>query len=325
MGKPDMAFFEASRVRRFEWPSETNPNPGVMQPRNQVDALEKAIEHAQPSLATKKKTTTKQIADLFARTMQSYVKLFQRLKTPADGESIRCYFANELRLLQEIKRIALESTPQLQKLRLLAYCLAVDAQRQFSVYEINELRGKKSPSGLVIDGVYESELARSLGAKPNRVYGNELSIHARKVLVCLLEKKPSFVKLIRYIDNVCGTSEIGLVAQSRSRQSSKEKPLHPDGVEGGRYLWLTGKRYDIPKGVVASIIEYMWDKNSVRFQRLIDDILEEEYEDRSICSAVYKANKVLRKHKARWILKPSLKTRQITKEPRVKKRTEKPD
>jgi hypothetical protein len=92
---------------------------------------------------------------------------------------------------------------------------------------------------------------------------------------------------------------------------------HPDGPDGGRWLWCGGKRYDIPSGNVYRLIEFMWARGSADYDDLwTNDVLTDPLEPQSMRSLVAKANATLKKPKnpsVPWRLSANSNSRHITK------------
>lgn len=93
---------------------------------------------------------------------------------------------------------------------------------------------------------------------------------------------------------------------------------HPDGLEGGRWLWWKNKRLDVPKGVVYRLLEYMWDRSSASYNDLEDaGVFESAVAPQTVRSYANKANNAL-PTSVPWRLSTDSVARQLTKVPAAK-------
>jgi hypothetical protein len=88
---------------------------------------------------------------------------------------------------------------------------------------------------------------------------------------------------------------------------------HPDGVEGGRWIWWKDKRYDVPEGTVYRMIEYMWDRDSASYDELFGSVFDEPVEPQTIRSTAHKVKATLLKIGIPWCLRTDATNRFITK------------
>jgi hypothetical protein len=95
-------------------------------------------------------------------------------------------------------------------------------------------------------------------------------------------------------------------------QQQGDEP-HPDGPEGGRWVWWKNKRYDVPKGTVYRMIEYMWNRDSADYNDLIGPVFDDSVEPQTIRSCANKVKKALLRAGVPWRLKTDSVTRFITK------------
>jgi hypothetical protein len=96
----------------------------------------------------------------------------------------------------------------------------------------------------------------------------------------------------------------------------KKTQQHPDGVEGGCWLWWQDKRYDIPKGVVYRLVEFMWKKDSAIYDSLTGPVFEEEVQYSTVRARASEANtKVLARIGIPWRLHTDSVSRNLTKQP----------
>jgi hypothetical protein len=90
-----------------------------------------------------------------------------------------------------------------------------------------------------------------------------------------------------------------LVAQSNHQQfpstGKKEKNCsHPDGMEGGRWFWWKNKRYDVPRGTIYRLLDYMWDRDSAGYDLLENaEVFDSTVASSTVRSYANKANNAL--------------------------------
>jgi hypothetical protein len=93
---------------------------------------------------------------------------------------------------------------------------------------------------------------------------------------------------------------------------------HPDGPEGGRWLWWKGKRHDVPQGVAYRLLAYMWDCDSAHYDSLWAAPTYPVYNDpvanQTIRSDASELNGILKKIEIRWKLSCNSTTRHIRKD-----------
>jgi len=88
---------------------------------------------------------------------------------------------------------------------------------------------------------------------------------------------------------------------------------HPDGLEGGRWLWWQGDRYDVPKGIVYQLLEFMWGRDSANYDSLFGPVFDHDVAPESLRARFYDANKVLRRIGIPWDLSADSVNRFLTK------------
>jgi hypothetical protein len=93
----------------------------------------------------------------------------------------------------------------------------------------------------------------------------------------------------------------------------QEPPAHPDGVEGGCWIWWRGQRHDIPKGNGYKLLAFMWARDSVAYDDLIGPVFDDPVEPQTIRSLANKANNAMRKVGIPWKFSTDSTTRHITK------------
>ena len=91
--------------------------------------------------------------------------------------------------------------------------------------------------------------------------------------------------------------------------------LHADGLEGGCWLWWKKKRYDVPKGVVYRLLEFMWNRDSTSYQSLESSVFEDPVLFQTIRARASDANKVLNRIGIPWRLKADAINQYLTKRP----------
>jgi hypothetical protein len=97
-------------------------------------------------------------------------------------------------------------------------------------------------------------------------------------------------------------------------------PPHPDGPEGGRWLWWQGERSDIPKGVVYRLLAFMWERASASYDALEEaGVFESAVAPQTVRSYANKANNAL-PHGCLWRLSADAINRQLTKVPKGARR-----
>ena len=95
-------------------------------------------------------------------------------------------------------------------------------------------------------------------------------------------------------------------------QQRADEP-HPDGVEGGRWLWWENKRHSVPKGVVYRLLDHMWDRDSASYKDLEDaGVFESAVVPQTVRSYANKAKNALPSGFP-WHLKTDSAARQLTK------------
>src|SRR5262245_17386989 len=111
-----------------------------------------------------------------------------------------------------------------------------------------------------------------------------------------------------------------LLSQLSSETGQKPPPPvppvgedHPDGPEGGCWLWWQGRRHDIPKGVVYRLIDYMWGRDYANYDDLDGPVFEEGFLPGTLRGRVSEANKVLERIRIPWILETNATNRFLTK------------
>jgi hypothetical protein len=92
---------------------------------------------------------------------------------------------------------------------------------------------------------------------------------------------------------------------------------HPDGPEGGCWLWWGGKRYNVPKGIVYQLLAHMWTRDSESYDAIDGPVYDGVPAPGTIRGNVSRLNNmVLRKAGVPWRLTTDSTSRIITKQPR---------
>jgi hypothetical protein len=106
--------------------------------------------------------------------------------------------------------------------------------------------------------------------------------------------------------------EDGGRAENLPEPTTQER-LHPDGPEGGRWIWWQNKRYDVPKGNVYRIIAYMWNRDSASYDELENaTVFESSVAPQTVRSYANKVNNALPPG-IPWRLSANSTNRQLTK------------
>lgn len=91
--------------------------------------------------------------------------------------------------------------------------------------------------------------------------------------------------------------------------------MPPDGPEGGRWVWVSGKRHDVKTGVVYRMIAFMWDRSSAGYDTLEgSNVFEDRVTPQTIRARVSDVNRCLDKIGVSWRLKPNSVSRCLTKQ-----------
>ncbi len=105
-------------------------------------------------------------------------------------------------------------------------------------------------------------------------------------------------------------------AQALPAGACEEKSAtHPDGPESGCWLWRRGKRFDIPKGTIWRLLDYMWTRESASYSDLEGPVFDTLVEPGTIRARASELNRLLRKIGVPWRLKPNAVSRYLTKQP----------
>jgi len=102
-------------------------------------------------------------------------------------------------------------------------------------------------------------------------------------------------------------------ATSQCNPQSKDEKQHPDGPEGGRWVWWKDKRHDVPEGNVYRMIEFMWDRDFASYDVLIGPVFENPIEPQTIRSCANRVKVALLPTGVPWCLKTDSMNRFITK------------
>jgi hypothetical protein len=120
-----------------------------------------------------------------------------------------------------------------------------------------------------------------------------------------------------YIGNYALAAALALslldeAVSATSQLSCPEEKPHPAGPDGGRWLWWENHRYAIPQGRVYRLIEYMWNRDSARYDCLIRSVFDDPVTPQTIRSCVNRVNKALPSG-FRWRLSTDSENRQLVK------------
>jgi hypothetical protein len=90
---------------------------------------------------------------------------------------------------------------------------------------------------------------------------------------------------------------------------------HPDGPEGGRWLWWKNKRHKVPKGTVYRLLAHMWGRDSASYDSLVkDEVFDSAVAPQTVRSYANKANNALPRGFP-WRLSADSVNRQLTRVP----------
>jgi hypothetical protein len=95
----------------------------------------------------------------------------------------------------------------------------------------------------------------------------------------------------------------------------EEQKAHPDGLEGGCWLWWKGQRHDVPKGVVYRLLAHMWNRDSASYDSLDGPVFEGGFLPGTLRGRVSEVNKVLKRILIPWKLATDSDNRILTKQP----------
>jgi hypothetical protein len=109
-----------------------------------------------------------------------------------------------------------------------------------------------------------------------------------------------------------------VIGIATSRSAPVTDITHPDGPEGGRWVWWNNKRYDVPQGTVYRLLEHMWGRDSASYDSLEDaKVIESAVAPQTVRSYANKANNALPVGFP-WRLATDSNARQLTKLPAAK-------
>ncbi len=98
----------------------------------------------------------------------------------------------------------------------------------------------------------------------------------------------------------------------------KENGPHPDGPEGGRWVWWKNERRDVPQGTIYRLLAYMWNHDSASYDDLLDaEVFDTVVQPQTVRSYANKANNALPTGFP-WRLSADSISRQLTKVPAAK-------
>jgi hypothetical protein len=96
---------------------------------------------------------------------------------------------------------------------------------------------------------------------------------------------------------------------------SQQQETHPDGPEGGRWVWWRDERHDVPRGTVYRMLAYMWDRDAASYDELFDaEVFQSEVAPQTVRSYANKTNNA-RPPGLPWRLSTDSVARQLTKIP----------
>jgi hypothetical protein len=105
-----------------------------------------------------------------------------------------------------------------------------------------------------------------------------------------------------------------------AQAGQEESPAHPDGPDGGCWLWWQGTKHDIPKGVVYRLLAFMWEKDQANYETLERHVFDLEVKEGTIRARASDVNKkVLEPIGVPWRLSADSSNRYLTKKTASKK------
>lgn len=132
---------------------------------------------------------------------------------------------------------------------------------------------------------------------------------------------PLLDKTISVADDSPANSALSLPQGSRPSpaqepHSSQQRgaEMHPDGPEGGRWVWWKNQRLDVPQGNVYRMIAYMWHRNSASYDDLVGPVFDNSVDPQTVRSLANKVKNALKRIGVPWRLKTDSTNRYITKE-----------
>lgn len=123
---------------------------------------------------------------------------------------------------------------------------------------------------------------------------------------------------------ISSRQETTMVPSATASQSAQALPdracedkiaEHPDGPESGCWLWWRGKRFDIPKGTIWRLLDYMWTRESASYSDLEGPVFDTLVDPGTIRARASELSRLLRKIGVPWRLKPDAVSRYLTKQP----------
>lgn len=141
-------------------------------------------------------------------------------------------------------------------------------------------------------------------------------LRQEEFLRCLTIWESLFPRLEALCDRLRYTGQRSPIEINQAASPPKEVDRKPDGPEGGCWLWWKGTRHDVPKGVLYRLLDFMWMKDSAKY----DDLKKPVFDDTSVTPGtirgrVSEVNKVLEKSGVPWHLKTDATARCLTKHP----------
>jgi hypothetical protein len=101
-------------------------------------------------------------------------------------------------------------------------------------------------------------------------------------------------------------------AASAASSLQPTETVHPDGLEGGRWLWWNGKRFDVPIGTIYRLLDYMWKRDFASYDSLNAEVFDSPVKPQTVRSYANKANNALPQGSL-WRLSANSNNRQLTK------------
>ncbi len=152
---------------------------------------------------------------------------------------------------------------------------------------------------------------------------------ARYLWYKLCREFPEFDRFVRYVaksPKEQARPALETAGGQAGQQSSCEllpKP-HPDGPEGGRWVWWKGEKHKVPKGHVYRLIEFMWNRQSAHYNDLDDEVFRRSMAPATVRSYANKVKtalppgvpwRLVTDSVARCLTKETIETSQIPENP----------
>jgi hypothetical protein len=97
-----------------------------------------------------------------------------------------------------------------------------------------------------------------------------------------------------HLSRVAIAQAIDLLVRTPAPPIDPTQQRHPDGPEGGRWIWWKDERHSVPKGTVYRLLTYMWNRDSASYDALEhDEVFDSAVARQTVRSYTSKANTAL--------------------------------